>query len=214
MNIYYRYLEGCRNFNELNDLPEEGWEWHHTLPRCIFGDQPIGLWLTKEQHALATLLQSLIFNRCCLFGDQLKLLLVAWKSLGEKVYKEGAASRGRLGGISTRDKKVGLFAMNYDDRLDIASMVGHNNVKLGRGIWNPVYGDQKSEWVRKGGQKQGAINQIKLGKKVVAVVNSQVTIFASVNEASRQTGISTSNICKVCKGKRKTAGGISFAYLD
>jgi hypothetical protein len=64
--LYYGYLEGCRNYNELNALPEKGWEWHHILPQCLFGDQPLGLWLTKEQHAIASALQSLFFGVNCL----------------------------------------------------------------------------------------------------------------------------------------------------
>ncbi len=79
MNLYYRYLEGCRNFNELNDLPEKGWEWHHTLPQCLFGDQPIGLWLTKEQHAKASVLQSYAFGVCCVTGMMKKHLPEGWK---------------------------------------------------------------------------------------------------------------------------------------
>lgn len=214
MNIYYRYLEGCRNFNELNDLPEKGWEWHHTLPRCIFGDQPLGLWLTKEQHALATLLQSLTFNRCCLFGEQLNLLPYAWRSLGKAIYSKGASVRGKLGGLTSLEKGTGIFGMTLAEKIQISTKVGKDNVEIGRGFWDPKFSELKSEWVKRGGQVQGLINREKLGKKVIATIDSNETIFPSVREASRQTGISTSNICKVCKGKRKTAGGIIFAYLD
>jgi len=76
--LYYRYLEGCRNFNELNDLPEKGWEWHHTLPQCLFGDQPFGLWLTREQHAIASILQSFAFGRMCTSGWHKKDLPEKW----------------------------------------------------------------------------------------------------------------------------------------
>ena len=76
--LYYGYLEGCRIFNELNALPEKGWEWHHTLPQCLFGDQPFGLWLTKEQHAIASVLQSYAFGTCCVTGWMKKDLPVKW----------------------------------------------------------------------------------------------------------------------------------------
>jgi hypothetical protein len=78
MDIYYRYLEECRNFNELNDLPEAGWEWHHILPKCLFDDQPPGLWLTKEQHAKASVLQSYAFKTCCVTGWMKKHLPEKW----------------------------------------------------------------------------------------------------------------------------------------
>lgn len=188
MEIYFRYLEGCRNFNELNDLPEEGWEWHHTLPRCIFGEQPFGLWLTPKQHAIATALQTLIFNKCCLFGGQLPLLPPQLRFLVAPIY-------------SNRSKTNGSFQ-------------GKENVRLRRGFWDPCYQESRQDWRRRGGEKTGTINQEKLGKRILAVVNSNEVIFPSVREASRQTGIPTSNISKVCKGKRQTAGGIRFAYLD
>lgn len=43
-------------------------EWNHFLPRCIFGDWPIGQWLTKRQHAIASALQTLAFGKRCLCG--------------------------------------------------------------------------------------------------------------------------------------------------
>jgi hypothetical protein len=76
--LYYRYLERCQNFNELNNLPEKGWEWHHTLPQCLFGDQPFGLWLTKEQHAIASVLQSYAFGTCCVTGMMKEHLPEKW----------------------------------------------------------------------------------------------------------------------------------------
>jgi hypothetical protein len=213
-DFYFRYLDGCRAFNELNDLPEEGWEWHHTLPQCLFGDQPFGLWLTKEQHALATLLQSLYFNHCCLFGDQLDLLPSAWSQLGREVYSKGASERGRLGGLATFENQTGFFSLPLHLKVEISSKVGKDNVDLGRGIWNPEFSDRKVEWSKKGGEVQGPINQEKLGRKVVATINSERVFFPSVREASKRTGVPSSNISKVCSGKRKTARGIVFAYLD
>ena len=37
--------------------------------------------------------------------------------------------------------------------------------------------------------------------------------YCSVNEASRQTGISCANICKCCKGKRNKAGEYKWSYI-
>jgi hypothetical protein len=68
METYYTYLRWCRDYNERNliDPTSDKMEWHHTLPQCIFGDIRIGLWLTLKQHAIATALQTLAFNRNCL----------------------------------------------------------------------------------------------------------------------------------------------------
>ena len=38
--------------------------------------------------------------------------------------------------------------------------------------------------------------------------------WQSVNEARRQLGIPSGNICWCCKGKRKTAGGYKWRYKD
>lgn len=41
-----------------------------------------------------------------------------------------------------------------------------------------------------------------------------VAEYESLNEASRQTGIPSSNICNCCKGKVKTAGGSIWKYKN
>ena len=39
-----------------------------------------------------------------------------------------------------------------------------------------------------------------------------IETFKSISDATRQTGISSSNITSVCKGNRKKAGGYLWAY--
>jgi hypothetical protein len=46
------------------------------------------------------------------------------------------------------------------------------------------------------------------------VICSDGMIYPSLHEAARQTGIPTSNIHRVCKGYKKSAGGYGWAYLD
>ena len=99
--LYYGYLEGCRIFNELNALPEKGWEWHHTLPQCLFGDQPFGLWLTKEQHAIASVLQSYAFGTCCVTGMMKKHLPEKW----HKFVSFWLSSQSTRVGRHTKNKK-------------------------------------------------------------------------------------------------------------
>lgn len=76
METYYAYLRWCADFNERNliDPAHDQMEWNHTLPQCIFGDQPIGQWLTLKQHAIASALQTLAFKTNCLWGGMLKYL--------------------------------------------------------------------------------------------------------------------------------------------
>ena len=39
-----------------------------------------------------------------------------------------------------------------------------------------------------------------------------IATYPSLNEASRITKISAGNICSVCKGDRKSAGGFQWKY--
>lgn len=38
------------------------------------------------------------------------------------------------------------------------------------------------------------------------------TLYGSILEASIKTGVQKQNICKCCKGERKTAGGFIWKY--
>ena len=38
-------------------------------------------------------------------------------------------------------------------------------------------------------------------------------IFDSLKEAGEKLGLYPQNICKVCKGKRKTINGLKFMYI-
>lgn len=44
--------------------------------------------------------------------------------------------------------------------------------------------------------------------------NITIATFASMNEASRITGIRSSHISECCRGKRKRAGGFIWCYTD
>jgi hypothetical protein len=68
--LYYAYLAWCEkdNWANMRDPNHDYMEWNHTLPQCIFGDQPIGQWLTLKQHAIASALQTLAFKERCHCG--------------------------------------------------------------------------------------------------------------------------------------------------
>lgn len=55
----------------------------------------------------------------------------------------------------------------------------------------------------------------KICKKVLMILNGEViNTFYGTGEASRQTGINNSHIASVCRGKRKTAGGYKWKYIN
>lgn len=49
-------------------------------------------------------------------------------------------------------------------------------------------------------------------KKVLCIETG--IIYSSIMDAARQTGIDQSDISKVCRGVRKTAGGFHWKYID
>ena len=55
-------------------------------------------------------------------------------------------------------------------------------------------------------------NNSNRNKRVLCVETGE--IYPSIKEAERQTGISQGNISKCCNGKRKTAGGFHWEFVD
>jgi len=85
-DLYVAYVHKCVADNWANDIDPAHYEmeWNHFLPQCIFGDWPIGQWLTIKQHAIASALQTLAFKRNCLCGWHKKhlpqiLLNLTWE---------------------------------------------------------------------------------------------------------------------------------------
>jgi hypothetical protein len=84
-DFYVAYVHQCVEYNKRHDIDPHHYkmEWNHFLPRCIFGDQPIGHYLLLKQHAIATALQTLAFKKNCLCGWHKKylpedLLALSW----------------------------------------------------------------------------------------------------------------------------------------
>jgi len=110
MLTYYSYLRWCRDYNERNliDPTSDKMEWHHTLPQCIFGDVRIGLWLTLRQHAIATALQTLAFNKNCLCPWHIQHLPEFLWDLCLPLFTQSKRQIGKIGGPSSVQRKVGL----------------------------------------------------------------------------------------------------------
>jgi hypothetical protein len=88
-DLYVAYIDKCVRDNWINDIDPHHYrmEWNHFLPRCIFGDWPIGHYLTPKQHAISSALQTLAFNRNCMCPWHKKhlpeeLMIEAWPLFG------------------------------------------------------------------------------------------------------------------------------------
>ena len=127
-DLYVAYIAKCVRDNWANDVDPHHYEmeWNHFLPQCIFGDWPIGHYLTLKQHAIASALQTLAFKKQCMCGWHKKylpglLLELAWPMYCETTVKTGAHRRspgqwsedsrkgGEIGGRKTQTLGVGIF---------------------------------------------------------------------------------------------------------
>lgn len=80
---------------------------------------------------------------------------------------------------------------NAETRKKISFSVTNNNFQRGRlGVLN-----------------EKSIPVVQLSKNLI-----EINIYDGINEAERITGIHNSNIVKVCKGMRQTAGGYTWRY--
>ena len=59
-------------------------------------------------------------------------------------------------------------------------------------------------------------NNPKLSKSILGInkISGLIVDFPSIMEASRQTGINKGHICECCNGKRNSAGGFYWHYVD
>lgn len=84
-DLYVAYIAKCVRDNWINDIDPHHYEmeWNHWLPKACFPDLPLGQWLTKRQHAIASALQTLALGENCMCAWHKKdlpktLLELAW----------------------------------------------------------------------------------------------------------------------------------------
>jgi hypothetical protein len=206
--VYYLYLEGCRRFNEGVD-PDQGWEWNHTLPRCIFGDQPPGQWLTKQQHAVATAYQTLAWDRNCLYGGQLKHLPGWLRDLVDPIYKKGAKLASDKGVVASAG--MGILDPNNKDKCLEGGRRGNKTVVAGGlGIFDPENKTQVEEGRNRGGQTTAS----KFGRAVILTCKAtgEETTIPTVRGAARHLGVKQCDLYRVLWGDRKTVVGYTARY--
>ena len=106
-------------------------------------------------------------------------------------------------GYNTSEYGSGDFKRSEETRRKISD----NHADF-RGEKHPFYGKHHSEETR---------NMISNSKGVNGILQFSkdgdfIAEYSSTHEAERQTGCNQSNICKCCKGKRKSTGGYIWKY--
>jgi hypothetical protein len=181
-DLYVAYIEKCVRDNRNNDIDPHHYEmeWNHYLPKSIFGDWPIGHWLTKSQHAIASALQTLAFKKNCMFGWHRhylpeKLLSISWTYFCEMSLS--SSLKGNKKSIEVqRSRGTGMF--DPEARSEWQKKA-HETCKQ-RGVsaaYDPSIRRKSHESQKKlkvGIHSQTPEEKSKLGSRGVKVTNSQV----------------------------------------
>ena len=185
--VYLAYIRSCEKYNKVNliDPAHDKMEWNHLLPKCVFGDQPLGQWLLLKQHAIASALQTLAFNRNCLFGAHLNLLPPDLLLLVKPIYSKERSVTGKRSGAITLEKGLGLF--------------------------NPKNAEKVREGNIRGCLKAAKLSSKKV--ELINIQTGETFLFPSTREASRVLKVSQGNLCMAASGKRPSAGGFTARYL-
>jgi hypothetical protein len=115
-------------------------EWNHWLPKACFPDLPLGQYLTLNQHAIASALQTLALKNNCMCGWHKKylpekLLELAWPLF---CFEASQRSKKHIGELNSMFGKRGELNPNYGQKRP-------NQSEKMKGQKNPMYGKKRPE---------------------------------------------------------------------
>jgi hypothetical protein len=142
-DIYVLYIERCVKDNYENDIDPAHYEmeWNHFWPKSIFGDWPIGQYLTLRQHAIASALQTLVFKENCMCGWHKSYLPSNLLELAWPYFCEACSISGAKGAIKTHSEKDELG--RSVNAVKVASIMNAEKDEFGRSV-NAVKGSKKA----------------------------------------------------------------------
>jgi len=168
-------------------------EWNHTLPQCLFGDQPCGQWLTLRQHAIASCLQTIALRKICFCGWHNKFVPKwLWEKCKEVTKKE-RQEWARKAGDEANSQGVGCSCASSETLSEWGrkggAIVGARMKKDKTGIFAP------------GMQQLGGQTTFELG----------VGLFAQSTEQLKECGRKTTSQRWEClvTGHISTPGGLA-----
>jgi hypothetical protein len=187
-DLYVAYVHHCVEYNKKHDIDPHHYEmeWNHFLPRCIFGDQPIGQYLLLKQHAIASALQTLAFNHKCMFGTHVSLLPEQLWELVRPVYCED----NRKAALVTVEKKVGIHNGDY-----------YENNPHSMTNWTP---EQRSAYAVKSHQKKDPKVRSENGRKAAIILWENMTAEQRHRRSLLVSKVSTESWALLSPSERET----------
>ena len=153
------------------------------------------------------------------FVDELETKMIAEyksadKRFGYNILEIGGSRKGFKHSEETKEK---LRIKNLRENNPMFGMCGEKN---------PMYGKKRIDTSERNKKTNGVNHPFynkkrpdhskKLSKSVnmYTIVGEYIKTFESIKQVSEELNINSGNICLVCKGKLKTAGGYIWRYID
>jgi hypothetical protein len=189
-DLYVAYVDKCVHDNRVNDIDPHHYEmeWNHFFPKCVFGERPLGHWLTKKQHAIVSALQTLSLERNCMCRWHKKHLPKFLVDLAWPYYKRMCSENG----------KANIAKMPKETLSDNGKTTGLDNLdKISR---ETLVGNGKATGPANGKASMSRMPKETLsanGKTNVAVMNGHINTLENRRKQGQATG--ASNIAKMPK---------------
>ena len=184
-DLYIVYIAKCVKENKEKNIDPHHYnmEWNHFLPKCLFGDQPVGHYLTLKQHAIASALQTLYFRKNCLCGWHKKYLQETLLELAWPLYCLDSAQR-------MKETLLNHPTLTSDNgKKSMATLHARKN-EMGKS----VFGVECAERLNAEKTKEGkSINAVKGAVKLNQVIHAEKdefgrSVFAMMSLANTYQG--------------------------
>ncbi len=218
-DIYVLHIDRCVKDNYENDIDPAHYEmeWNHFWPKSIFGDWPVGQYLTLKQHAIATALQTLAFQRNCLCSWHKSylppnLLELAWPYFCE--FAKNNNRKGLLKQHSVKTEEGKSIQAVKAGKASAQSRTLEEMRKYGLAMAEKVHAEKD-----KNGLSLFAVERCGSPRKRISVIypDNSIKIFRSISEASRFLGVKRDKIKNVMNGISARWGklyGLRFELVE
>lgn len=212
-DLYVAYINYCVRYNSEHGFDPHHYEmeWNHYLPQCVFGDQPLGQWLLVRQHAIASALQTLAFQRSCLCGWHKKHLPKQLADLAWEIYVEdkrqrmapiakrlnSLANNPAVNAIRSEVCRARNLTKSQEEILKIAAKVAEKNRGKKHpslaGENNPAKREEVKAKIREARMRQANVNSEGLKRRYMCTVTGFISNAAGLKKYQLRRGIDTSN---------------------